>query len=530
MNLRFISFSWVLFILFVAFAAKLNAQAIYRTGNDEPVATDHLPGLVLAGGATDNNDAMKWMLERADGGDVVVLRASGSDGYNSYFYSGLGVTVNSVTSIVIQSAAHANSEEVVEILNNAEVVFIAGGNQWNYVDYWRDSALLEALQQLITEKQITVGGTSAGMAVLGEVVFTAENQTVWSSEALGDPYHWRVKLEKDFLDVPFMQHTVTDSHYNREESDGNDRKGRHVAFMARMIADWGMPAKGIAANEYTAIAIDETGRARVFGHPSYPDYGYFLQVFGGVPEVCEEGKALDWNRAEQALKVYKVKGDFNGSGWFDLSSWVNGAGGEWQYWHVDDGVLQESDSFDPDGLWLQVRVYAPDGVTLAAGAEVFLEGQLTQTTPVYGSVNFLQLDTNVSLEYQVIMDGYAATGGVVDLDVDNKLLEVVLSDDDTSVPGEPLAEKAIRLYPNPAGRVLNVAVSPSLLPDAEGAAVIRIMRTDGSLVFSVKTDKLVPLDAGGSSHALMVEHLPPGFYILEYSDRSQVISVPWIKR
>ncbi len=324
------------------------AQTFYHTGNTEPVETNHLPGLVLAGGATDNNDAMRWMLERADGGDVVVLRASGSDGYNNYFYSQLGVEVNSVTSIVIRNASQADNPAVAEAFSNAEVVFIAGGNQWNYVDYWRDSALLVALNEAVNEKQITIGGTSAGMAVLGEVVFTAENATVWSSEALNDPYHWRVMLEKGFLDVPYMQNTVTDTHYNRPETDNMDRKGRHVAFMARMVADWGMPAKGIAANEYTAIAIDENGKARVFGHPNYPDYGYFLKKHGGQPEVCEEGIPLTWKQSEQAIKVYKLKGDFDGSGWFDVNSWSHGEGGDWQYWYVDEGGFFEKDADDDE--------------------------------------------------------------------------------------------------------------------------------------------------------------------------------------
>jgi len=326
-------------------ALQLAAQTFYHTGNEEPVETNHLPGLVLAGGATDNNDAMKWMLERADGGDVVVLRASGSDGYNNYFYSQLGVEINSVTSIVITSSEQANNEEVVQIVNNAEVIFIAGGDQWNYVNHWRDTQLLATLNSLINEKQITIGGTSAGMAVLGEVVFTAENGTVWSSEALGNPYHWRVKVEKDFLEVPFMQNTVTDSHYNRIQG-GTDRKGRHVTFMARMIADWDMPARGIAANEYTAIAVDETGKARVFGHPSYSDYGYFLQKHGGPPEVCEEGEPLTWYQDKQAVMVYKVKGDFQGSGWFDIDNWEDGEGGEWEYWWVTDGVLYQVDEED----------------------------------------------------------------------------------------------------------------------------------------------------------------------------------------
>ncbi len=328
-------------------ALQLTAQTFYHTGNEEPVETNHLPGIVLAGGAGDNNDAMQWMLERADGGDVVVLRASGSDLYNDYFYSDLGVEVNSVTSIVITSSDQANNSEVISALSNAEVVFIAGGNQWNYVDNWRDTQLLETLNFLVNDKQITIGGTSAGMAVLGEVVFTAENATVWSSEALSNPYHWRVKLEKDFLDIPHLNNTVTDSHYNRIEG-GTDRKGRHIAFMARMVADWGMPARGIAANEYTAIAVDEDGKARVFGHPSYDDYGYFLQKHAGPPEVCEEGEPLTWYQDQQAVKIYKVKGDFQGSGWFDISNWEDGEGGEWQFWYVDEGVLYEPDTDDDD--------------------------------------------------------------------------------------------------------------------------------------------------------------------------------------
>ncbi len=340
----------------------VNGQTFYHTGSDEPVETNHLPGLVLAGGATDNDDAMRWMLERADGGDVVVLRASGSDGYNNYFYSTLGVEINSVTSIVITSSEQASNEAVIEAVNHAEVVFIAGGNQRNYVNYWRDTPLLETLNKLIHEKQITIGGTSAGMAVLGEVVFSAQNGTVWSSEALENPYHFRMTLEKDFLDVPFMANTVTDSHYNRVHDDGMDRHGRHVAFMARMITDWGMDARGIAANDYTAVAVDGNGIARVFGNPAYPDYAYFLKKHGGPPEACEDGAPLTWDQEQMALRVYKIKGDHEGSGWFSLENWWEGGGGEWQHWYVIGGELEKSDAdyTGVDGLpeeWLEVDLF-----------------------------------------------------------------------------------------------------------------------------------------------------------------------------
>ncbi len=328
-------------VFLLACAQVLSAQTFYHTGRTEPVQTDHRPGLLLAGGATDNDDAMRWFLEQADGGDIVVLRASGSDGYNNYLHSRLGVRVNSVTSIVITSSAQANDNEVIRVLQHAEAVFIAGGNQWNYVNDWRGTRLLETLHSLIHDKGITIGGTSAGMAVLGEVVFTAENNSIWSSEALEDPFHWRMKLERDFLQVPFMGQTVTDTHYDRLSGDGMGRKGRHVAFLARMTSDWQMQARGIACNEYTAVAVDHRGLAMVFGNPAQDHFAYFLQADGGAPEVCVEGEPLTWDRGGRALKVYKVQGTRDGSNTFNLSGWTSGRGGQWEYWSVVNGELLE---------------------------------------------------------------------------------------------------------------------------------------------------------------------------------------------
>jgi len=417
-------------------------QEIYHTGNEESVDTDHLPGLVLAGGETDNDDAMAWMLQRADGGDVVVLRASGSDGYNNYFYSGLGVEVNSVTSIVITGPEDTESPEVLDILAEAEVVFIAGGNQWHYVDEWRDSEMLDMLNELITNKKITIGGTSAGMAVLGEVVFGAENGTVWSSEALSDPYHWRVKLEKDFLQVPFMEQTVTDSHYNRIHDDGMDRHGRHVGFMARMIADWQMDARGIAANEYTAIAVDQAGQARVFGHPSYDDYAYFLQKHGGPPETCVPGEPLHWEQGGEAILVYQVKGDFEGSGWFDIDNWDEGEGGEWHYWYVVDGELLVAEVDDETGVLLPEKQPAK-----------------------------------------------------------------------------------LKLYPNPADKMLHVRIK-EISPDETGKHVhVDLLSAAGHLVISEKRS-YIP----GKTMAIDISNLPAGAYVVRLTSGNSSISKPWVKK
>lgn len=78
------------------------------------------------GGATEDDNAMKWFLQRANGGDVLVLRTTGSNGYNSYLYSSLGINVNSVETIVCNNASASNDAYVLQKINQAEAIWFAG--------------------------------------------------------------------------------------------------------------------------------------------------------------------------------------------------------------------------------------------------------------------------------------------------------------------------------------------------------------------------------------------------------------------
>ena len=121
------------------------------------------------GGASENDNAMKWFLERSEGGDILVIRASGSDGYNDYLYSELGVAVNSVETIVFHDEQAASDSYVLEQITNAEAIWIAGGDQWDYISYWRGSPVSQIINENIANKNIVIGGTSAGMAILGGI-------------------------------------------------------------------------------------------------------------------------------------------------------------------------------------------------------------------------------------------------------------------------------------------------------------------------------------------------------------------------
>ena len=278
----------------------------YFTGNATDAVTIPSGGVCLMGGAAEDDNGMKWFLERVNGGDVLVLRASGSDGYNDYLYSELGIDVNSVETIVFNNPNAANLEEIHDRIMHAEGIWLAGGNQWDYVSFWRDTPVASLINEGITNRNIVVGGTSAGMAVLGEYYFSAINGTVTSATALNIPYSTSVVVDStSFLHVPYLERVVTDTHY-----DDPDRKGRHTVFLARALTDYGLVTRGIACEEYTAVCIDETGTAKVFGeYPDYEDIAYFIvpncELPNPMPEVCAPNNALEWNHDGQALKVYE---------------------------------------------------------------------------------------------------------------------------------------------------------------------------------------------------------------------------------
>lgn len=279
----------------------------YLSGNAADVTKTTSPGLLLMGGGTDVDAAMQWMISKSGGGDFVVIRASGADGYNPYIYSELG-GVDSVETMVIGSRRAAANVEVATKIRAAEALFIAGGNQADYVNYWKGTPVEDAIQYLVT-KGVPIGGTSAGLAILGEFLYSAQNLSVLSSEALGDPYHRYVTLDRDFLLLPTMAGKITDSHF-----DTRDRMGRLLAFMARIQKDgWAATARGLGVSEQTAFAVDGNGSGQVMGSGAV----YFL-ASTQAPEVCVAGQPLTYRN----VSVYKA-----GPGaTFNLTTWT-GSGG-----------------------------------------------------------------------------------------------------------------------------------------------------------------------------------------------------------
>ncbi|MCU0374147.1 MAG: cyanophycinase [Chitinophagaceae bacterium] len=215
-------------------------------------------GFVLAGGGGDADSAMQWFLERSGGGDIVIIRASGSTGYNDYLFK-LG-KVNSVESLLINSRELAYNDTVLRIIKEAEGLFIAGGDQWNYVQYWKDTPLNDAINYLINQKKVPIGGTSAGLAVLGEYCFDARFGSITSDTALQVPAHPKLSITNRFFNIKWLRNTLTDSHY-----DQRNRQGRHLVMLANISQKQNNTIRGIGIDEQTALCIDNKGNTTVFG-------------------------------------------------------------------------------------------------------------------------------------------------------------------------------------------------------------------------------------------------------------------------
>jgi cyanophycinase len=298
----------------------------FRLGNARDAGSTPTPGFALMGGGSDLDAAFRWLCEHANGGDFLILRARGDDEYNAYV-NGL-CRVNSVSTLIIPDRTAANNPKVAEIIHSAEAIFIAGGDQARYINYWTDTPVQRELNSAI-KRGVPIGGTSAGLAVLGSYVYTAQNDqpdgsNLSSAAALMNPFHEQITLKRNFMEIPLLRNTLTDTHFK-----GRDRMGRTLVFLARIVqSGWSSNPRAIAIDEKAAVLVEADGKASVVGFST----AYFLQV-KTAPEVCRSGQPLTFRN----ISVYRVAA----GGQFDLSEWEASRGTSYSV-EVDNGVIHST--------------------------------------------------------------------------------------------------------------------------------------------------------------------------------------------
>jgi cyanophycinase-like exopeptidase len=208
-----------------------------RLGQKTDAQTNPIAGTAMMGGGADLDDAFRWLCKKADGGDFLILRARGDDDYNAYV-NGL-CALNSVATLIIPDRNAAQEPAVGDIIRRAEAMFIAGGDQSRYVNFWRGTPVQDAINANIASGK-PVGGTSAGLAVLAEFSYGClkdkeEDNDLASEDVLPNPYHERVTLVRDFLKVPHLENTLTDSHFAQARPNGTDSGISVAAGAGRLV-------------------------------------------------------------------------------------------------------------------------------------------------------------------------------------------------------------------------------------------------------------------------------------------------------
>ena len=210
--------------------------------------------LVLMGGGREEDQAARDFAEGAAGGDIVVLRASGSlTSYPNYLGTSLAPTPapSSVVTVRTTSPESGADPAVLCRVGRAEALWLAGGNQWNYLGRW--PAVLHDSLAAAAVRGAAIGGTSAGAVSLGEIAFDAQHGTVTSSEALANPLLRDVSVSRSAIAQPELAGTIVDSHFTERS-----REGRLLVFLARFLAERGEgPVVGLGLDEGVAVLVED---------------------------------------------------------------------------------------------------------------------------------------------------------------------------------------------------------------------------------------------------------------------------------
>jgi cyanophycinase len=218
---------------------------------------------LLVGGGSENynqwsDDPYGWFVQMADSGKIINIDVSTASSWYPNYFIWLGADQSS-HALRISNRTLANDSITYLELISAKGIFIEGGDQWDYISNWKGTLVEDAIHYVFNNGG-AIGGTSAGLAVLGKIVFDARYGSAYPDEVAYNPYNSRVQFTDDFLDI--LPNIITDSHLH-----SRGRLGRLIPMMARRIQDYGeSDIMGIGVSDKTALCIDENGIAITYGN------------------------------------------------------------------------------------------------------------------------------------------------------------------------------------------------------------------------------------------------------------------------
>ena len=152
------------------------------------------------------------MVEKGNHGPAVIIGAIALDAEDlpdnrEALFKQLGA--KSCTSLIINEK-NADAQETYDAIAAATIVFIRGGAQERYVNWWKGTKTEQAIHAVFNKGGV-IAGTSAGCAILGEVTYDSKNGSLKPTEALEDSCHKNLTLTTDFLGL--VPGVLFDTHF-----------------------------------------------------------------------------------------------------------------------------------------------------------------------------------------------------------------------------------------------------------------------------------------------------------------------------
>ena len=238
--------------------------------------------LLVGGGSEDYNDwsdvPYRWLVTHAPNARILVLHYSDTTDFFSGYFPWLSPCT--VSNLAITSTSQANDSAVYRRILQNDGIFLRGGDQWQYVSMWRGT-LAEAAIREVYNRGGAVGGSSAGEAILSEIVFDARLSSVDPRAALRNPLGSGITLSDDFLRLG--SNFIADSHFYER-----GRLGRLPAFMAVYKQLKGREIAGVGVDANTAFGIGPDGVGEVMGSGTVT----ILRYAPGTQTVLATGQPL----------------------------------------------------------------------------------------------------------------------------------------------------------------------------------------------------------------------------------------------
>lgn len=222
--------------------------------------------MLVGGGAEDengwSNTPYQWVVQQSVNKKVAVISYQQETEFIPTYFKGLGAVESK--NIKIDSKSNADLQATYDELMQFDVFFFKGGDQSYYYNYFKSTKTELAIRDKFNSGGV-ISGTSAGMAILSEVLFTAEKSSVYPDEILEDYTQPSITLKNDFLNL--LPGFIVDSHFTER-----GRCARLLGFMANWYTKTHELLIGVGVDDRTALCIDANKIGTVYGTGSVSIY------------------------------------------------------------------------------------------------------------------------------------------------------------------------------------------------------------------------------------------------------------------